>query len=582
MFDHPQAAAIPLSAPPTGVQRCYDYAWDVVKGNVLACKKVQKAAWRFLNDLKRQADDDYPYRFDEEKAERPITFIESFLAPTKGEWERMELMPWQCFALCNVFGWVRKENGLRRFREALIYVGNGNGKSTLMSGLAAYLASKDGERGAQVGLFAYTKDEARIVFDECCEQLKASPQLVRPGRFRVLRDRVCYDPTSSVIRPFASVVEGREGMNLHGAIFDEIHEFRNFRLINVVKRKMIKRRQPIFFYLTTAGYVDDGPLDQYYILFSDAMEEGKLRPEVADRLFALIYELDDDDRVDDESCWIKANPSLGVLLDPQELHAAWETAKRIPPDRADFICKTLNLKVNADEASYVDFSVLKKNNGVIQPEELEGHVGYVGFDLSTREDFTAAAVVVPLDDGREFVMHHSWVPRKKLATYPEGADFMSWAMMGLLSIVDNDYIEQDRVAAWILEQAKRYDILGVGYDPANARWLVMELEGKGLPCEVVRQGPITLNDPMKDLKEMLLSGKIVSNNDPMLRWYTDNVRLSREARHTDKANWMPTKRKRSLKIDGFMAWLFAHTLAMRKAAPPLDDERFEIISLDLS
>ena len=80
---------------------------------------------------------------------------------------------------------------------------------------------------------------------------------------------------------------------------------------------------------------------------------------------------------------------------------------------------------------------------------------------------------------------------------------------------------------------------------------------------------------------MLLSQRVVTTNDPMLRWYTDNVRLSKEARHADKANWMPTKRKRDLKIDGFMAWLFAHTLAMRSMEPVVDESRYEITSIRL-
>ena len=81
---------------------------------------------------------------------------------------------------------------------------------------------------------------------------------------------------------------------------------------------------------------------------------------------------------------------------------------------------------------------------------------------------------------------------------------------------------------------------------------------------MVRQGPITLNDPMKDIKEMLMAGRVVSNRDPMLSWYVDNVRISGERRHADKGNWMPTKRNKYRKIDGFMAWLDAHTVRMDK------------------
>ena len=556
------------------------YAQDVRDGRIVACQKIKMAVERFFRDLADSEAGKTPWVYDPKKAGRPVEFMERYLVPTKGSYDRFDLMGWQCFAICNVYGWVDRETGMRRFREALIYVGSGNGKSTMVSGLAAYMASKDGERGARITLFANAKDQADIVYEECKLEIEHSPKLY-PKHFRTTNSGIYFDAADASIVAHANDLTAKDGLNPSCAVFDEIHEFKDFRLLNLVKPKMLKRQQGLIWYLTTAGYVNDGPLDHYYRLFSDAMEQGKLPNVVSDQLFSLIYELDADDDIEDARAWIKANPSLGTLLSLSDMRAQWEKVKRIPQERANFICKNLNVKVNADEASFVDWSVLKKNDGVIDLSGLEGHVAFAGFDLSTREDFTAAAIECPLPDGRIFVLHHSWVPRKKLETVPEGTDFYSWAMMGYLSIVDAEYIEQDQVAQWIIQQHQYFDLLGVGYDPANARWTVMELEGKGLNCQVVRQGPITLNDPMKDLKEMLLSQRVVTNNDPMLRWYTDNVRLSKEARHADKANWMPTKRKRDLKIDGFMAWLFAHTLAMRSMEPVVDESRYEITSIRL-
>ena len=563
----------------TGVNRAVEYARNVLSGEIMSNKKVQLACKRFFSDLERAQTGKASWDFDPALGERPIYFIESFLSPSKGGYGKMRLLGWQCFFLANVFGFVDRKTRLRRFKEALVYVGSGNGKSTLMSGLSAFMACKDNEQGADICLFANSREQAGIVFEECKKQIEGSPLL--RGRFRVLRDKIHYDASGSLIRSFASDSGKLDGLNPHGAIFDEIHEFGDFRLVNIVKRKLVKRKQPLVFYLTTAGYVNEGPLDRYYALFSDALAEGKLEEDARDRLFSLIYELDEEDDIEDESKWMKPNPSLGVLLDPKDLHNTWMTVRHTPQERADFICKNLNLKVNADEASFVDWSILKKNDGVIPISDLEGKMAYGGFDLSTREDFTAAAIAVPLPDGREFILHHSWVPRKKLEASPEGADFYSWAMQGHLSIVDGDYIEQDQVADWIIKQGKYFELMKVGYDPANARWTVLQLEGKGIPCEVVRQGPITLNDPMKDIKEMLLSGKIVSNNDPMLRWYMDNVRLSKEARHADKANWMPVKRKKALKIDGFMAFLFAHTCLMRARRAPVDDDYYGVSVIKL-
>ena len=280
-------------------------------------------------------------------------------------------------------------------------------------------------------------------------------------------------------------------------------------------------------------------------------------------MFAYIAELDEKDDPEDSSLWIKANPGLGKTLQLAELKEKWERNKLIPSERADFLCKQLNIMVNADDMAFVQPEVVRRNNAVIPEEALLGRRCYGGFDLSSREDFTAAALEFPLDDGRVYVLLHSWIPRRKAELDQEKIDYYGLAMKGYLSIVEGEYIQQEDVWQWFLEQAEKYEIVTIGYDPANATRLRQLLETR-FECQVVRQGPITLNDPMKDIKELLLAGNVVSNQDPMLAWYTDNVRISGEKRHTDKANWMPMKRNRFRKIDGFMAWLDAHAIRMQK------------------
>ena len=551
----------------TAVARCMRYAEDAVNGRITVGEKTRMGCRRFLDDLKRSEEDpDYPWIFDRHKAARPVEFIERFLVPTKGDYDRMTLMDWQCFIECNLFGWVSRADGYRRYREALILVGTGNGKSTMMAGNATFLACKDGERGADIYLLANSKEQAGIVFGECKSQIDASPYL--SPRFRTLRDGVYYDKTGASIRHRSSDSQKLDGLNPHGAVFDEIHEYRDFKLLNIIKRKTVKRRQPLIIYITTMGTVIDGPLAYYYDLFTDAMA-GKLKPDVGDRMFAYIAEMDPTDDIEDSSLWIKANPSLGTTLQLDELEKQWERNKHVPSERADFITKQLNIMVNADDMAFIQPEALKRNRDTIPPESLLGRRCYGGFDLSNREDFTAAALEFPLDDGRNYVMLHSWVPQRKVEADQEKIDYYGLQLQGYLDIVPGEYIQQEDVYKWFAAQSKKYEIVTIGYDPANATRLrqMLETGGKdvqGFECQVVRQGPITLNDPMKDIKELLLAGKVVSNNDPMLAWYTDNVRISGERRHAEKANWMPTKRNKYRKIDGFMAWLDAHCVKMQK------------------
>src|SRR5690606_17741694 len=115
--------------PSSGTERAMSYARGVVAGDVPGGPYVRLACQRFLNDLSR---DDWPYVYDANKADRAVKFME-LMPHTKGKWaakqETLKLEPWQCFAECNLFGWVRRDTGLRRFREAYEEVPRKNGKS---------------------------------------------------------------------------------------------------------------------------------------------------------------------------------------------------------------------------------------------------------------------------------------------------------------------------------------------------------------------------------------------------------------------------------------------------------------------
>ena len=169
-----------LDSIPNIVRSCkaFQFALDVTEGKYVSGVKRIQACQRFLDELQKSYEDPkYPWEFDIEKAYRPIDFIERFLIPTKGAYSKTELLPWQHFTEANMYGWVSRKTGYRRFREALILVGQGNGKSTMIAGNAAYGLTKDGERGAEIYALSNSKEQARIVFDECSSQISGSPLL---------------------------------------------------------------------------------------------------------------------------------------------------------------------------------------------------------------------------------------------------------------------------------------------------------------------------------------------------------------------------------------------------------------------
>lgn len=143
------------------------YARDIVAGKIPACIYVRQACQRQLDDLARVPDAEWPYRFDQAKADRVCRFIE-LLPHVKGNWaardERIKLEPWQIFSLCCVFGWVKKTSGLRRFSMAYEEVSRKNAKSTKVAGVGLYMLACDGEFGAEIYSGATGEDQALEVF----------------------------------------------------------------------------------------------------------------------------------------------------------------------------------------------------------------------------------------------------------------------------------------------------------------------------------------------------------------------------------------------------------------------------------
>jgi phage terminase large subunit-like protein len=545
------------------------YAEQVVKGKIIASKKVKLACKRHLNDLKRQGTKDFPWIFDEEKGHRPIKFIEAFCRPSKGNFQSLVVQAWQHFIIGSLYGWVHKDTGLRRFKEGLVFVGRKNGKSTMVSGLANYGCSKDGEKGADVYLLANSMKQARVIFDECQKMIKSSHLLSK--HFRVLRDAIHYDKTFSKIEPQASDSEKLDGLNAHLAIFDEIHEYKDYKLINVIKNSTGAREQPLILYITTAGYQLDGPLVDYYSKGTDVLE-GVIEDE---RSFYFIAEVDEGDDIEDPKNWIKANPNIGVTLDLDTLIEEWNARKHIPAERNDFITKRLNIFVKSDEQSFLDYQIIKRNDKTIDIEKLVGMPCIGGFDLSQTEDFTSACLEFWLDTGEIFVLSHSWIPRKKVIADNEKIPYHEWEKEGLLTICEGDYVEYEKVLNWFIEQSKRFCIELITYDPANAFRLVKDLENYGFKTEVVRQGAITLSPALKDVKELFLDGKVIFNNNRLFRWYINNVKLVEDR----NGNWLPTKQNRYRKIDGFAAFLNAHTEVMKRMTVPKGDGNIGVISM---
>jgi len=192
------------------------YAGDVVSGKILACQWTIKACRRQLDDLERAKSREFPYRFDRDRASRICRFIE-LLPHIKGEWAknsaRIELQPWQIFILTTVFGWVRRDTGLRRFKTAYLEMPRKQGKSSVSSGVGIYCCCADGEAGSETYSAATTRDQAKIVWQDAWNMVERSPGLKKAFGVSTTAHAISQISTASRFQALSAEGNSLDGLN---------------------------------------------------------------------------------------------------------------------------------------------------------------------------------------------------------------------------------------------------------------------------------------------------------------------------------------------------------------------------------
>lgn len=279
------------------------YVEDVLSGQILSCKWVKLACQRHQNDLLRsQSDPTFSYRFDPNLVERICRFG-SKMRHVKGKWagSQVKLEPWQVFILGSIFGWVRKSDGTRRFREAFVTVCRKNGKSLLAAIIGLYMLVGDNESGSEVYSGATTLDQALEVFRPAFLMVERDPAF--RSHFGLDLGGTTKNPAAiyrlSDSSRFAPVIgKPGDGASPSCGIVDEYHEHKSPDLYDTLLTGMGARSQPLLFVITTAG------VDTSVPCYDKQKEAQKILEGVIeqDELFAIVYTIDAEDDWSDYSC----------------------------------------------------------------------------------------------------------------------------------------------------------------------------------------------------------------------------------------------------------------------------------------
>lgn len=535
----------------------------VLAGEIVAGRLVKLACKRHINDIKKSKRKNYPYKFDAELAETRLDFYK-LCRHYKGDFAGKAIEPelWQCFIQGSVFGWVDKKTGKRRFKEVYEQIAKKNGKSTDAATTALYCMTVDGEPGAEVYSAATTRQQARIIFKTAQEMIRQSPSL--RAMYNSLTNNINVPATSSKFEPVSSEANSLDGLDIYCALIDELHAHKTREVYDIIKGGTAARSQPIIWVVTTAGYNLNGICKERYD-YAVKVLEGSTDD---DTLFAYIAQIDPDDDPFDEKVWIKANPNIGVSVKIDDIKRKAKEAAELPSAYNMFLCKHMNIWVNALNA----WMNMEKWNasGKGKFPILKNKPCWVGVDLSKKIDLTSAVAVFPLKNGYYAAVHHSFIPEDSISEKEriDKVSYAAWIREGYITAIPGEVIDQSWIEEWILNNwCRKYKVQEIDYDPWSASEFAQHLEAEGLTCVEVRQGYATLSEPTKELEKLVYSGKLIHFDDPVLRWSISNVIVT-----TDPAgNIKPNKDKSPNKIDPVAALITALSRAMFGNPTNLDE-----------
>ena len=580
------------------------YAKQVVRGRLREqCGQYEiLACQRFLDDLKRQDTEGFPYVFDVTRADRILRwFCHCIQVRGVDAGKPIALEPWQVFDLSNLYGWVHRDTGARRFKVSYSKRARGNYKSTEKSGQCLYHMCADAiyppghpeaarfEMEPEVECAAVDKPQAMRVFGDAKKIAQASPSIRR--YLRIPRSNpVVHLTRGGFMRALSKETKNKDSGAPSYFVVDEYHAHLTSEIYDIGKSGFGKRPQALLDCITTAG--DDAQRKPCYA--EEMSLKAMLRREIPmdETYYVMIREIDETDNPHDESCWVKANPCLRYgseyaryLLD--EIRSEHTTAYSFndPYKIRNFLTRRMDRWQAGAVNRYLDEMQLAKARESQVSREVfaamtDGKACWGGFDLGKRVDLTGAAAVWLLEGGVVAVKMQGFMPAEGVERHEktDRVPYKAWASGGYVTVTPGAVTENGWVDEWLTagERAHGWRIAQTGYDGHNATDLAISMNDRRSNedfCVEIYQSCSGQNLAVKGFRDLLMQGKLVIEESPLAMWCLANAvetvngngdsRLSKK--HKDDTE----------RIDPLAACMNALTLALRRRNNPTLADRLQ-------
>lgn len=530
----------------------YEYHEKIQSGEIVAGKWIKE-----IYDILAREIESGKYQYDAKKVNKVIKFIENFCHHSKGRSDLIKLELWQKAAIAAIFGIVDDQR-TRVFREVFIVIGRKNGKSLFASAIIAYMAYIEPEYGQEIYCLAPKLDQAALVYDGFYKMIQAEPELEELAKKR--RSDIYIADYNTVIKPIAFNAKKSDGFNPQLVICDELAAWSGdggLKQYEVMKSALGARKQPMIFSISTAGYINDSIYDEL-MKRATSILKGNSKER---RLLPLVYQVDDASKWDDIDELKKANPNMGVSVQPSFFEDEIAVAESSLSKRAEFLTKYCNIKQNSSVA-WLDYTLVDAAGCDAKLEDFRDCYAVGGIDLSQTTDLTAASVVIE-KDSKLYAFCQFFMPRNRLETLQaaDGVPYDLFVKKSNLTLSGENYVDYNDVYSWFTNLASEYKlyILQIGYDRYSAKYLIDQLENAGFHTDDVYQGE-NLTPVIREFEGIIKDGnfKIASNN--LLKSHFLNVALKQ---NMETRKFRPVKIEQRAHIDGFVSVIDAFTVRQK-------------------
>ena len=547
-----------------GVERCNQYIADVLDNAKPVPETIILACKRHRSDLER--DDVY---FDERSANIAVANIERF-KHVKGRLRgtNIHLEPWQCFAVCSIFGWKRKKDGLRRFRRVYKQVPRKNGKTLIAICIALMMFGPDNEPGAEIYLGATGQDQAKdLLFNPAKDVVRQCPAFKRRYDIDISASNLVIPATFCTLK--SVIKKPDDGYNPHCAIVDEYHEHDTDEQYETFSTGMGAREQPLLMVTTTAGSNLGGPCMEMYQDCKKVLQ-GTITD---DSLFILIYEPDAADEWDEIDTVVKVNPNIDVSVSRDYLLDQLNQARASASKQNSYKTKHLNMWVGARTA-WMNMVAWQKQSKKISLDEYKGCRCWLALDLASKKD--VCALVLLFEYGGTLATFQKFY-------VPEGAlefndKYWQYKNAGEITVTPGNATDYGFILEDVKSIVSDHNVADIAVDDFQANYFMTKLMEAGLTVVNYNQTVKNMSEPMKETEARILDGTLIHDGNDCMTWMIGNV----TARVDAKDNIYPRKENDGdtrCKIDGPVALIMAmgrYLLQQPDLISPWEDPEYSI------